>query len=45
MFGIGTMEMLIIGGIAVLLFGKKLPDVAKNIGKTWKEFQEAINND
>jgi len=39
------MEMLIVGGIAVLLFGKKLPDVARNIGKTWAEFQKAINND
>ena len=26
--GLGMMEMAIIGGIAVLLFGKKLPDVA-----------------
>jgi len=45
MFGVGPMEMLIIGGIAVLLFGKKLPDVAKNIGKTWREFQRYINED
>jgi len=44
MFGIGPMELLIIGGIAVLLFGKRLPIVAKNIGTTWSEFQKALND-
>ncbi len=44
MFGVGPAELLVIGVIAVMLFGKKLPEVAKNLGKTWSEFQKALND-
>lgn len=43
MYGIGLPEILIIAGIAVLLFGaKKLPEVGKGLGKGIKEFKKAI---
>lgn len=43
MFGIGPMEMLIVGAIALLLFGKRLPEVARSLGKGIVEFKKGIN--
>lgn len=40
--GIGMQEMLIIGVIAVLLFGKKLPEVAKTVGGSYREFRKGL---
>ena len=31
--GIGPMEMVIVGIVAVLLFGKRLPEVGRSLGK------------
>ena len=39
----GPMEMLIIGAIAVLLFGKRLPEVGRSLGKGIVEFKKGIN--
>ena len=42
--GIGTFEILIILFIILLLFGaKKLPELAKGLGKGIKEFKKASN--
>ncbi|OHB77700.1 MAG: hypothetical protein A2W31_09100 [Planctomycetes bacterium RBG_16_64_10] len=41
-FGIGPMEMLIVGVIAVLLFGSRLPEVARSLGKSIVEFKRGI---
>ncbi len=38
----GPMEMLIIGIIAVLLFGKRLPEVGRSLGKGLVEFKKGI---
>lgn len=39
---LGTVEVIIIGVIAVFLFGsKKIKDVAKSLGKSTKEFKKA----
>ncbi len=39
---LGTVEFVVIGVIAVLLFGsKKITDVAKGLGKSTKEFKKA----
>lgn len=35
-------EMMIVGVIALLLFGKRLPDVAKSLGKGMREFKEGM---
>lgn len=39
------MELLIVAFIALLLFGKRLPDVAKSIGKSISEFKKSISED
>lgn len=40
--GPGWMEMLIVGCIALLLFGKRLPSVAQSLGKSIGEFQNGL---
>lgn len=41
-FGLGPMELCIIGGIGVLLFGKKLPEIGRSFGRTIVEFKKGI---
>ena len=43
MMGIGTPELIILGIIALLLFGKDLPKVAKSAGKTLSEFKKGMS--
>jgi len=42
-FSPGPMEMVIIGVIAVLLFGKRLPEVGRSLGKGIVEFKKGIH--
>lgn len=41
-FGVGPMEMVIIGGIAVMLFGGRLPKVARSVGQSIVEFKRGF---
>ncbi|MGC4003506.1 MAG: twin-arginine translocase TatA/TatE family subunit [Pirellulales bacterium] len=43
MFGLSPMEMMVIGVIAVLLFGKRLPEVGRSLGKGMTEFKKGLN--
>jgi Tat protein translocase TatB subunit len=44
MFGIGMQELIIIAIIALLVVGpKKLPDLAKTLGKTFGELRKAAD--
>jgi len=43
MFGLGPMEVMIVGVIAILLFGNRLPEVAKSVGKGFNEFKRGMH--
>ncbi len=44
MFGIGMTEMLLIAVLALVVLGpKKLPDLARSLGKGFAEFKRATN--
>lgn len=46
MFGLGTTELLIIGGIVVLMFGaKRIPELAKGLGQGIKSFKKEMKTD
>jgi len=42
MFGLSPIEVMLIGGIAVMLFGSRLPSVARSMGKSVTEFKKGI---
>jgi len=44
MFGMSWHEFLIVGVIAILLFGKRLPEVAKSLGKSYQEFKRGLSD-
>ncbi len=44
MFGLGPSELLIVGIVAILLFGKNLPQVAAKLGKTYREFRRGLSD-
>ncbi len=43
MFGLGPIEMVIVMGIAVMLFGKRLPEVGRSLGRGIIEFKKGLN--
>ncbi len=43
MFNLGLPELLIVGAVALLVFGpKKLPELAKSLGKGMRDFKKAL---
>jgi sec-independent protein translocase protein TatA len=42
MFGVSSMEMMVLFVVALLLFGKRLPEVARSLGKGMMEFKKGL---
>jgi sec-independent protein translocase protein TatA len=44
MFGpLGIQELIIVGAVAVILFGKRLPEVARSLGGTYRDFRRSLS--
>ena len=41
-FGLGIQEMIMCGIVAVLLFGKRLPEVARTLGHSYEQFRKSL---
>ena len=44
MFGLGWAEVLIVLAIALVLFGNRLPSLARSLGKTLVEVKKGVND-
>lgn len=44
MFGLSPVELMVVGVVAVLLFGSKLPSVARSLGKSMGEFKKGMED-
>ncbi|MGN6137165.1 MAG: Sec-independent protein translocase subunit TatA/TatB [Aureliella sp.] len=44
MFNLGPTEMLFFGVIALMLFGRKLPEVARNLGGSYRELRKGLTD-
>lgn len=42
-FTLGTQQILILLALGVLLFGKRLPEVGRSLGKALQEFKGGLN--
>jgi sec-independent protein translocase protein TatA len=42
--GMTPMGLLIVGLVALLMFGKRLPEIMKGLGKSVTEFKKGIND-
>jgi sec-independent protein translocase protein TatA len=43
-FGIGGGELLVVGLIALLLFGTRLPKLARSLGQSVNEFKQGMKD-
>lgn len=42
MFGLGPVEIVVIGAIAVMLYGKRLPEVGRSVGQGISELRKQM---
>ena len=43
MFGLGSTELLVVAGVALLLFGHRLPSVMRSLGRGVVEFKRGVS--
>ncbi len=43
MFGLGGMEIALLLGIGILLFGKRLPDMGRSVGRAVTSFRQGLS--
>lgn len=44
MFGLGMAEIVIVCVIGLLLFGNRLPSLARSLGKSFVEFRKEVHS-
>jgi sec-independent protein translocase protein TatA len=44
MFGLSPFELMVVGVVAVLLFGAKLPEVARSLGSSYHQFKRGMSD-
>ena len=44
MFGLSFQELFVVAVVAILLFGKNLPDVAKKFGGFYRDFRKGLDD-
>jgi len=42
MGALGPTEIIVVGIVAILLFGKNLPDVARKLGNSYEQFRKGL---
>jgi len=43
MFGLSFQELLIVGVVAILLFGKNLPEMARKLGAMYRDLRKSLD--
>ncbi len=44
MFGLSPSELVVVGVVAVLLFGSNLPEVARSLGRSYNDFKRGMSD-
>ncbi len=42
--GLGTQEMVLLGVIALMLFGSRLPEIARKLGGTYRDMRKKVDD-
>jgi len=43
-FGLGPSELIVLAVLGLLLFGNRLPELARSLGRTMKELQNGMRD-